>query len=356
MSLLDRIAERRPVVDHDGRSGALIERGVLDDGTRVYVKTCEVATDVGQLLTGDARRELKLWQAGVFDQLPPPVGSALIGVEDLGDRLVTVTRDLGPAVLTWDRRLSLDQVRTIFRGITSVHRSFLGSAPAGLCSLPVRLNIFSPARLHAFKSANPDLARAITRGQELLGDLVPADVAEAVHRCYDKPAPLAAALTADGPTTLLHGDFFLVNIALESGLVVPLDWGLATAGPPALDLITFCGGATSNVALDRDALLAEARTACHDLVDDQQFSLCEFWALMELGWNKALDALDHPDPRKRATERADLDFWIARARRALDAGLVPDPPHHRHRTLTTAPGPIPSTDSPINQEVHDTCP
>jgi hypothetical protein len=75
----------------------------------------------------------------------------------------------------------------------------------------------------------------------------------------------------------------------------------------------------SNVAMGRDELLDEARAACRDLVDDETFSLFELWALMELGWNKALDAIDHPDPAKRATERADLDFWVTRARDALDA-------------------------------------
>ncbi|MGH8984706.1 MAG: hypothetical protein ACRDY6_12655 [Acidimicrobiia bacterium] len=103
---------------------------------------------------------------------------------------------------------------------------------------------------------------------------------------------------------------------------MPLDWGRATAGPSVLDLISFCAGAMSNVALDRGAFLAEARAACRDLVDDQTFSLGELWALMELGWSKALDAVDHPDPHTRATEHADLDFWVDRARHALDTAAM----------------------------------
>jgi aminoglycoside phosphotransferase (APT) family kinase protein len=126
-------------------------------------------------------------------------------------------------------------------------------------------------------------------------------------------------------TTLLHGDFFFVNVALEPVQVTPLDWGLATAGPSPLDLITFSLSAMSNVAMDRHRLLDAARAACRDLADDHTFSVCEFWALMELGWNKAPDAVDHPDPAKRATERADLDFWVTRARHALDRGRVPSP-------------------------------
>lgn len=325
LRVVDRVADRRPVLDHDGRSGALLERGELDDGTPVFVKTAAVASDVGQLLTGDARRELRLWRDGVLDALPGEVASAVIGIDDLGDRLVTVTRDLGEAVLSWDSKLDGDDVSTIFTGITSMHRAFAGVPPRGLCPLDSRITAFAPARCDVIAAANQDLATAVMRGHELFADLVPPDVAKAVHRCYDDPAPLAATLTADTPTTLAHGDFFLVNVAVEEGRVVPLDWGLATAGPSALDLITFCVGATSNVTLDREHLVAQARAACRDLVDDQAFAACELWALMELGWNKALDAVDHPDPHKRATERADLDFWVARARAALDAGCLPEP-------------------------------
>jgi hypothetical protein len=330
MSLLDGITQRRPVLDHDGRSGATLERGILDDGTPVYIKTSDVVTDIGLLLTGDARRELRLWQTGILDGLPAGVGTAVVGIEHLGDRLVTVTRDLGASMLSWDRTLTPDEVRRIFAAITAIHRQHQGNAPPGLVDLATRIGLFSPSRLDAVATANPDLVGAIGRGHELFDELVPDDVADAVHACYADPEPLADAMAAGG-TTLLHGDFFLVNVALGAEQVTPLDWGLATAGPAALDLITFSLGAMSNVSMDRHQLLDEARSACRDLVDDETFSLLEFWALMELGWNKALDAIDHPDPAKRATERADLGFWVARARRALQACPIP---FSRHNAAT----------------------
>lgn len=320
--MLERVSQRRLVEAHDGRSGARLERGLLDGRIAVYVKTSEVATDIVTLATGDARRELRLHAAGVFDELPPSVRSAVLGFEDLGDHLVTISRDLGDAILTWDRVLSRAQVRVIFEGIGAMHRRFGGAVPTVLCPLETRISLFAPRRLPALRPANPGLVDAVARGQELLVELVPADVVAAVHRCYDDPGPLARAMAANG-TTLLHGDFFLPNVAIEDGVVVPLDWGMATEGPAALDLITFCIGAMSNVEVDRDELLAEARRACGDLCDDDTFARCAFWALAELGWNKALDAIDHPDPAKRAGERADLEFWVARAAAALDAGVVP---------------------------------
>lgn len=318
----ERVTERRLVDGHDGRSGARIERGLLDGAIPVYVKTSEVGSDIVALATGDARRELRLHEAGVLGRFPDGVRSAVLGIDDLGDRLVTITRDLGAAVLTWDRVLDRPDVLRIFEGMGAVHRRFAGAVPEGLCPLDVRISLFAPRRLGVLRPANPGLVDAVSRGQELLADFAPADVVAALQRAYDNPGPLAASLAAGG-TTLLHGDFFLPNVALEADAVVPLDWGMATEGPAALDLVTFCLGATSNVTTDRAELVAEARRACRDLCDDATFARCGFWALMELGWNKALDAVDHPDPAKRATERADLDFWVARATAALDAGLIP---------------------------------
>lgn len=320
--MLERITQRRLVEAHDGRSGARIERGLLDGKTPVYIKTSEVANDIVGLATGDPRRELRLHRAGLLDRLPDGLASAVLDIEDRGDQLVTITRDLGRAVLAWDVMLGLEQVRAIFTGITAVHRHFAGRPPSGLCPLDTRLTLFAPWRLGALRPANPGLVEAIARGQELLADLIPSDVADAIHRCYHQPGPLASSLNACD-STLLHGDFYLPNVAIEDTTLIPLDWGMATTGPAALDLITFCLSAMSNVAIDRATLLAEARNACRDLCDDETFARCEFWALMELGWNKALDAVDHPDPAKQATERGDLDFWVRQATSALDAGLLP---------------------------------
>ncbi len=321
MTLVDSIRDRRPVNDHDGRSGARIETGTLADGTRVYLKHADLDRDLGALLSGNGHRERDLLEAGVFDRLPPAVATALVAIDEVDGQLVTVTRDLGAAIFSWDRVLTPAEVRAAFEAIASMHRRYAGDdLPALLCPLELRASLFSPDRLDVVGVANPELAAAARRGWERFADLVPTAVADAVDRSLRHSGPFVAALAASG-TTLLHGDFWFVNIALEDDCLVLLDWGLATAGPPALDFIMFCIGGMSNVAMSREEFRAEARAACGG--NDDTFALAQFWALMELGWNKALDAVDHPDPVKRATERADLDFWVARALVALDAGLVP---------------------------------
>lgn len=321
MIALDDVLDRQVLAEHDGRSGARIETGRLADGTRVFVKHADVATDLGALLTGSARRELDLLEAGVFDRLPAGVATAVLGIEERDGVIVTITRDLTGSILDWSRILTAGEVRVIFGRMASVHDRFAGAVPSAACPLATRLGLFGPANVEV-RPGEPPLFAAVRRGQELFADLVPSAVADAVERSLRDPAALAAALSRRG-TTLLHGDFWFVNLALDGDVLVPLDWGLATDGPPIVDFVTFCVGATSNVALSRDALLAEAADACGLSGDDDTIGLASLWALMELGWNKALDVVDHPDGAKRATEHADLDFWVERAMVALDRGLVP---------------------------------
>ena len=322
MSLLARVLDRTPLEQHDGRSGAAIETGHLADGTKVYVKISPLERDLAEVVTGNGRRELELLASGVFDELPDGVGTALVGVEEVDGSIVTVSRAVDDTILGWDRVLSADEVRLVFSRITAVHQRFAGRAPTGLCSLEKRISLFSPQHLVAMEQTNPGLAAAVRRGLELLPELIPRELDESLRRSLADPGPLADALRAQG-TTLLHGDFWLVNLALEGSTLVPLDWGIATEGPAAIDLVDFCIGGMSNVALGRQDLLAEARSACGAAPDDAVFALAEYWALMELGWNKALDIVDHDDKAKRDTERADLDFWIRRGLAALEAGLVP---------------------------------
>lgn len=319
MGVVEELTDRRPVVDHDGRSGARIETARYRR-RRVYVKTAP-ADDVVALVVGNGHIEHDLFHSGHLHRLPPEVTTALIAVEQTDDGIVTVSEDVGRSILSWDRCLSVADVGAIFAGVRAVHRSGL---PRGvdLCPLDVRLALFAPERVDLMVDRGLPLGAAVRRGQELFGDLVPADVAAAVARTYDDPAPLAAALVADG-ATLLHGDVWLANIGLGRRRVTLLDWGLATAGPPSVDLLTFCVGATGNVATDRAGLLSRARAACRGQVSDDVFALTTFWVLVELGWNKALDAVEARTPAVRARAAEDLGFWLDHGRRALDRGLLP---------------------------------
>ena len=317
-SLLAGAVERVPLDGHDGRSGARLERVRLADGRSLVVKRARPGEDLAAAATSDANgREQALWRAGVLDRLPMEVGHPVLDAWAEADgTVVTVMRDLGTAVLGWERRRSAAETGRIVDAAAAVHAAFAGQHVAGLCSLEDRLALFAPSTIRRHVPQGHPLRERVLRGWEVFADAVPADVADAVLAVLADPRPLANRLRAAG-TTLLHGDLWLVNVALEGDRVVLLDWGLATAGPPALEVVSFLAGCASRLDVPREAVLDRFRRAESALHDEPTLRLALLAGLSELGWTKALDATSHPDPGLRARERADLDWWVARARAAL---------------------------------------
>jgi thiamine kinase-like enzyme len=274
-----------------------------------------------RLVGGSVSGEYLLWRAGVLDRLPAGVAHALIGgwVED--DVTVIVMRDLGDAVLTCDDRLDADRTRMVLDRVGRLHRTFLDQPPPDVCPLDKVLDLFAPHRMAELAQEGVQLAQVALRGWELFQEQVDDDVAEPVMGLLADVRPLADALLR-GPMTLLHGDLATVNMAIEGDDLVLLDWTLATAGPGALDLARFVAGCSAVVGLEREELLAAYEQAAGPAYDDASMHAALVAGLTWLGWNKALDAAEHPDPAKREREAADLAWWVARARTALEQGVV----------------------------------
>jgi aminoglycoside phosphotransferase (APT) family kinase protein len=120
----------------------------------------------------------------------------------------------------------------------------------------------------------------------------------------------------------VHGDLSTVNLAIEGDTLVLLDWGLAAVGPGALDIARFIAGCSSVVDVSREQMIADYREAVGPAYDDVAMQLALLAGLVWLGWNKALDAAEHPDPAVREREAEDLAWWVTRGRATLDAGLL----------------------------------
>ncbi len=321
-TLLERAVSRTLLVGHDGRSGAKLERAVLDDGSRLIVKTAYPATDLTAAAPGGSPdRELVLWRSGRLDDLPAGVGHCVVDAWWDDGAVVTVMRDLGDTVVGWTRPLSRDECRRVLVAGAALHAHFADAVPQGLCPLEDRLVLLGPAVMGDFVSDDNPLPAAVLRGWELFADLVPEDVRAAVDSIHASAAVLAEPLRRTAPTTLIHGDLWMVNLALEDDQVVLLDWGLATAAPAVVDFASFLAGNSSQVAATHEEIIEDFRAAEGESVNDAGLRLGMLAGLVELGWNKALDAVDNEDPEVRRRERADLDWWVAAARPALEHDL-----------------------------------
>jgi thiamine kinase-like enzyme len=320
--LLQNVVEREVLAEHAGMSGAGLERVRLADGRRLVVKRITPQTDLTLRLTGEAvSGEYFLWRAGALHRLPAGVGHALVDAWVEDEVTVLVMRDLGDAVLTWRDRLDADQTRMVLDRVARLHRSFLGEPPADLCPLEHVLDLFAPHRIGALAEEGNELARLTLRGWELFAELVDDEVVAPVLRLLADVRPLAGALL-QGPVTLLHGDLATVNMALEDGDLVLLDWTLATAGPGVLDVARFLAGCSSVVGLEREQVLSAYELAAGPAHDRASVPAALLAGLLWLGWNKALDAAENPDEGVREREAADLDWWVRRAREALEEGVV----------------------------------
>jgi hypothetical protein len=314
-TLLDGL-ERTPLPDNEGKSGAVLERVELTDGTRVVVKRFDPTQDIVMRMTGDSRgREVAMFQRGVFDRLPPEVGHAILGGWYDGENGVLVMRDLGEATLTWKDRLSRTQTVGLLRGVTALHRAFQDSPPDGLAPLEAVIGLFEPARITPY--VGTELIDYALRGWDHWSSVVPGSLGDQVLALAQDTSPLVAALTSLTPT-MIHGDLATVNCAFEPSGLTLIDWGMACAAPGAVDIGRFWAGCAQAVDLSGDDFLAVYRKEAGELYDERATRLGLLCGLVWLGWNKALDIVEHPDPVVRDREKAALPWWLDRAREGLE--------------------------------------
>jgi hypothetical protein len=312
-----------------------VERVRLRDGSCVIVKRFDPTVDLVMQMTGDTRgREVEMWQRGILDGLPPTVLHASLDgwYDDRGG--VLVMRDLGDAVLTWDSVVTREQAATMFRAVADLHDTFRGRAPTGLTPLDQVLGLFEPRRIRAF--AGNALADYALRGWEYWPEVAPGEVGDRVLALAQDTTPLTEACRSL-PSTLLHGDLATVNMAFEAdrpGCLTLIDWGVAAAGPAEHDigrLLAGCAHAfgpvgrraeSDTVAAGYDDLVALYRECAGSAYDDAALRLGLLAGIVWLGWNKALDIVEHDDPAVRERERVALAWWLHQAELALATGLV----------------------------------
>jgi len=323
LSGLGELVERVPLAGHVGKSGAGLERVRTADGSSYVVKRVTAESDLlHALLGGGPAREYLLWRDGALDRLPDGVAHAVVDAWCEDDTTVIVMRDLGDRVLGWEDRLSADRTRWVLRRAGSLHRAFLDDPPRAVAPLAPVLDQFAPHRIGSVVSGDNPLPELAGRGWAHFADLVPVDVAGPVFAVLADVRPYADALLAAGPITLVHGDLATVNMALDGDDLVLLDWAMPVAAPGPLDVARFIAGCSSVVDLSREEMLAAYRDAAGPAYDETAMRLALLLGLVWLGWNKALDAVEHPDPVIRARERDDLDWWVAQARTTLESGVI----------------------------------
>jgi thiamine kinase-like enzyme len=317
VSLLDSIVERAPLAA-DGKSGSVLERARLADGTRLVLKRVIPLGDWIMRATADSGRAQSLYSQGILQRTPPVIDHAIVGVEEDGQGWILVMRDVSDTLLADDAMISRRDSRRILEAVTALHNTFWNQSYEELCSLPDRYSVLSPATAQR-ESERADLVpKLLARGWEIFADLAPPDVVEAISAIHDQPERFAEELRAPA-NTLIHGDLKLANIGLARDRVVILDWGSLTGmAPPAVDFAWYLAINASRISATKDEIGDDFRELSGPHHDETALQLALMGALAQLGWDKAIGAVEHPDEDARAWEKKDLQWWYAATRKALE--------------------------------------
>jgi hypothetical protein len=312
-SLVDRVVRREPLAG--GASGSVLERGWLEDGSVVVLKRSDAVHDWIMEVTGDKDRIADMWDAGVFEQVEEVADHAILDVERTPTGTVVLMEDVSASLFASGDAMRPAHHR-ILDTLAALHTRFAGRTLPPLCKLADLYAFLSPQVCERYASVH-EVPRLALEGWSRFHDIVPDDVGSCVAAVHADPALLAAPLSACA-STLVHGDPKLANLGMNgSGRVVLIDWGTLTAlGPPAIDYAWYAAINGAAVAVGNDQLLDDIRSSLAP-VDEDALRLSLFGALVQLGWEKALGAT-HDDPFVRGRERAGLDWWLDRARDAID--------------------------------------
>jgi hypothetical protein len=308
------VADRRPLVA-DGKSGALLERVVVDGVPYVLKHVSPDADWIMRVAGDDGTWFLSLWRSGLLDRLPAVIDHATVDAVPTADGALIVMEDVGRWLVPGDAApVALDHHRRFVDHLAALHAANWGwEDDLGILRLDRRYAWFAPETMRV-EAARPDAAVVpglAVEGWERLPSLAPA-MAEALFELHDRPEPFLDALEA-GPRTLVHGDVKFANQGERpDGTTILLDWAMPGSAPPTYDLAHHLALNSARMPESKGDTIAAYRDALEGRgVDtagwfDDQVALGLLGHMLLLGWEKALG---EPGP--------ELDWWADAVARAV---------------------------------------
>ena len=249
--------------------------------------------------------------------MPAAIDHAVVAAERDGDAWWVVMRDVSDSLLPDGKRLSREEHRRILAAANLMWEEFWGEQVPHVCTLHDCFGLFSPAIAEAERDGLDLLPKQYEAFWEAFAEAVDTDVAEAVLALLEDPAPLVAELDACG-TTLIHADIRDEQIGLDGDRLVLLDWGRASQGHPVVDFFWSICHNGWRIDATHDELVEDFRRARGERDDPRAVDLGVIAGLVMYGWVFGHSAAYHPDPAERDWAREELDWWVPRARRALE--------------------------------------
>src|SRR5450631_1102076 len=309
--LLAGASEREPMDEGAGKSGALLERVVID-AERYVVKFLHLADDWTMRAAGDCNgASFTAWRKGLLARLPDCFNQPIIGVAKDPGGCVLLMRDVSQwLVPVSDDVIPLHQHLRFLDHMAAMHAAFWdGGDEVEVIPVMNRYLELSPwmAEAEADLGSSHLVPRLVGRGWPMLADVAPRAASVVAPLSMD-PGPLVEALEQT-PQTFVHGNWKLDNLGTDSyGRTVLLDWESTGRGAALSDLAWYLAINCRRLPQTKEEAIVAYRGALERRgVDttrwwDTQLALCLLGALVQFGWEKALGGYDD-----------ELAWWEARA-------------------------------------------
>ena len=326
-----RSVSKKLISPEYARSGSKIYAVTTNGGSgpRFILKRVSMAWDWLMRSTEDTLcRSVTLWAHGILDQMPPEVATGVFGCAHDDGGWAILMQDVGELMIPF-ASFSRAECGRFLNAIAAMHARYwemaaLKVSDLGLCGLSQMYRMFSPSSARAEKEGDNNIPRRILEGWKLVQETLPRDVVDILQGLLDDPSPLVRAL-GRYPFTLVHGDWRHANLACKPGEypLYVLDWQLAAAAPPAVDLARFLITNSPLLPYSKEESLEIYRQALADKLGSRysavwwepQLALGLFGGFLQDGWAVVMKAGDwHVGEKHRDHWRLDLEWWVARVR------------------------------------------
>jgi hypothetical protein len=309
--LLAGASDQQPMVGGAGKSGARLERVVID-GERHVVKYLHLSDDWTMRAAGDlSGASFTAWRRGLLARLPDCLNQPIVGVAKDPGGCVLLMRDVGEwMVPVTDETIQLDQHLRFLDHMAAMHVVFWdGGEEVEVIPVMHRYLELSPwiAETEAALGSTQLVPRLVGQGWALLPEVAPRAAAVVGPLSVD-PGPLVEALERT-PQTFVHGNWKLDNLGTDAeGRTVVLDWESSGRGAALSDLAWYLAincrrlPQSKEAAIDAYRASLERRGIHTGPWWETQLALCLLGALVQFGWEKALGGYDD-----------ELAWWEARA-------------------------------------------
>ncbi len=321
-----------PLLAQYNKSGSRLMRVEVNHGhgTQLILKRVSLETDWLMRATNDVHcRSVMLWQQGLLDMLPLEIDHATVACAHEGAGWAILLRDVSDKLLP-NARFSQSGNELMLDAMAALHATFfesplLATPKLGLCQVCDVYSMFSPPTGKREAEGPDEVPQRILEGWEMVNTAVPADVADLILALLEEPKPLCDALK-QYPHTLVHGDWRHANQGLERNghsRLILLDWQLAVAAPPAVELGRGLGTNSAllpvskeeAIAFYKQRLVVRLGSRFDESWWEPQLALGLLGGFLQDGWAIVLKATHwHVGAEAREHWQADLSWWTEQVR------------------------------------------